>query len=135
MSVVISQEEIEIELGKYLAAMDGVPAIAWQNKDIDPARPFLATDHVPGSRTDPTLDGEGETVTGQFMVYVVIERGKFTKAANALADKVLQRFKYGTLISLSIGGILIVKPPEVLTGYRDGPDWRVPVRIDYEIQI
>lgn len=134
MSVVISQEEIETELGKYLAGMTGAPEIAWQNRDANPTRPFFAADHIPGSRTDPTLDGTGETVTGQFMVYVVVERGKFTKPANALADSVMQRFKYGTLISLSIGGILIVKPPEVLTGYRDGPDWRVPVRIDYEIQ-
>jgi hypothetical protein len=114
--------------------MDDAPAIAWQNKDIDPARPFLAADHVPGSRTDPTLDGTAETVTGQFMVYVVINGGTFTKPANLLADKVMQRFKYRTLISLAEGGILIVKPPEALPGYRDGPDWRVPVRIDYEIQ-
>lgn len=132
----ISNEEIEIELGKYLDGMTGKPAggIAWQNKDVDPERPFLAADHVPGSRTDPTLDGNGETVLGQFMVYVVVERGTFTKTANNLADLVMQRFKYMTLIPLTNGGILIVKPPEVLPGYRDGPDWRTPVRIDYEIQ-
>lgn len=132
--MIISQEEIEIELGKYLAAMDDVPEIAWQNKDVDPARPFLAADHVPGPRTDPTLDGTGETVTGQLMIYVVTERGTFTKPANILADKVMQRFKYMTLIPLAEGAILVVKPPETLPGYRDGPDWRTPVRIDYEIQ-
>lgn len=137
MGVVISQAEIEEALGKWLAETPTITPmipIAWQNKNINPARPFFAADHVPTGRVDPTLDGEGETVTGQFMVYAVIEGGKFTKPALILADKVLQRFKYGTLISLSIGGILIVKPPEVLTGYKDGPDWRVPVRIDYTIQ-
>lgn len=131
----ISLDEIEIELAKHLSEMDDVPNIAWQNRDVDPVRPFLAADHVPGSRTDPTLDGQGETVTGQLMVYVVIESNSFTKPANLLADKVMQRFKYRTLIPLTIGDILITKPPEALPGYRDGPDWRVPVRIDYEVQI
>jgi len=131
----ISLDEIEIELAKHLSEMDDAPTIAWQNRDVDPARPFLAADHVPSSRTDPTLDGNGETVTGQLMVYVVIEGNSFTKPANLLADKVMQRFKYRTLIPLAIGDILITKPPEALPGYRDGPDWRVPVRIDYEVQI
>lgn len=132
----ISIDEIEIALGKHLDGMANKPAggIAWQNRDVNPARPFFAADHVPGPRTDPTLDGKGETVTGQFMVTVVIERNKFTKSANVLADKVMQRFQYMTLISLTTGGILVVKPPEVLPGFRDGPDWRLPVRIDYEIQ-
>jgi len=130
----ISIEEIEIALGEYLVEMDDVPPIAWQNKTADPARPFLAVDHVPGPRTDPTLNGDGETVIGQLMIYVVIKGNTFTKPANMLADKVMQHFKYTTLISLEEGGILIVKPPEVLPGYKDGPDWRVPVRIDYAIQ-
>jgi len=130
----ISLEEIEIELGKYLLTMSDIPAVAWQNRDVDPARPFFAVDHVPGSRIDPTLDGYGETVTGQLMIYVVIAGNTFTKPANSLVDKILMHFKYRTLISLTIGGILIVKPPEPLPGYRDGPDWRLPVRIDYEIQ-
>ena len=131
----ISLDEIEIELCKHLEGMTDAPEIAWQNKDIDPARPFLAADHLPGSRTDPTLDGTGETVIGQLMVYAVIEGNTFTKPANLLADKVINRFKYRTLIPLTNGGILIVKPPEALPGYKDGPDWRVPVRIDYAIQV
>lgn len=131
----ISTEKIEIALGQHLAAMTGAPTIAYQNQDIDPARPFLAADHVPGTRTDPTLDGTGETVRGQYMVYVVVTAGDFTTAANTLADKILDRFKYKTLISMTSGAILVVKPPEVLTGYKDGADWRVPVRIDYEVQI
>lgn len=132
----ISLEEIEIALGQHLDGMTGLPAggVAWQNHDANPQRPFLACDHVPGSRTDSTLDGTGETVTGQLMVYVVVESGGFTKTANSLADLVIARFQYRTLISLTIGGILIVKPPEVLPGYKDGPDWRLPVRIDYEVQ-
>lgn len=130
----ISTKKIELALGEYLSEMTGVPTIAWQNQNINPARPFLVADHVPVSRTDPTLDGTGETVTGQFMVYAVVAGGGFTNAANDLADKIMAHFAYRTLINFDNGDILVVKPPEALPGYRDGPDWRVPVRIDYEVQ-
>lgn len=130
----ISLEEIEIKLQQYLAAIDDVPPIAWQNRDVNPVRPFLAVDHVPGPRTDSTIDGYGETVIGHLMIYVVIEGNTFTKPANTLVDAIMVRFKYMTLIPLAEGDILVVKPPEALPGYKDGPDWRVPVRIDYEIQ-
>jgi len=130
----ISTELIETALGQHLATMASVPTIAWQNKNLDPARPFLVADHIPVGRTDPTIDGYGETVIGQYRVTVVINGDGFTTAANALADNIMVRFKYMTLINFADGDILITKPPEVLPGYRDGPDWRVPVRIDYGVQ-
>lgn len=130
----ISLELIETALGQHLAGMAAAPPIAWPNKDANPARPFLAFDHMPGPRTDPTLDGTGETVTGQVHIGIVVQEDDFTTAANALADSVMQRFAYKTRVTVAGGVILVTKPPEALPGYRDGPDYRQPVRVDYTVQ-
>ena len=130
----ISLEQIEIALYQHLAGMLGVPPIAWPKKDANPVRPFLAVDHIPGSRDDPTLDGTGETVIGQLHVSVVVGENQFVTSANALADRVMARFAYKTRISFASGVALVTKPPEVLAGYKDGPDFRVPVRVDYAVQ-
>lgn len=130
----ISESKILKALGQHLEGVVDVPTIAWENQHIDPERPFLAAEHIPVSRTDPTIDGTAETVTGQFRVTVVIKAGEFSTPASDLADAVRLRFKYMTLISFDDGAILIIKPPETLTGFKDGPDWRLPVRIDYEVQ-
>lgn len=131
----ISLAKIETALGQHLAGMTGVPPIAWPNKDANPLRPFLAFDHIPGSRTDPTLDGNGETVTGQVHISVVVAENVFTAPANVIADLVMARFAYMTRIVFDDGVILVTKPPEALTGYKDGPDFRVPVRVDYTVQV
>ena len=123
--------EIERAMGQRLAAMTGVPAIAWPNDDADPARPFLKFQHVPVSRTDATLDGVGETARGYVTITVVAARDKFATAANTLAGSVMAQFEYGLRLSMAAGQITINKPPEALAGYRDGADWRVPVRINY----
>lgn len=130
----ISLEKIETAINQYLAGMVGAPTIAWPNKDANPTRPFLTIDHMPGSRDDPTLDGTGETVTGQIHISAVVQENQFTTLANALADKVMSRFAYKTRITFADGVILVTKPPEALPGYKDGPDYRVPVRVDYTVQ-
>lgn len=130
----ISQTALENALGQYLLTMAGVPEVAWANRNVDPDRPFLAVEHVPGPRTDPTLDGTGETVEGVMMINVVIEENQFATPANELVDDVVAHFAYKTKVSFSDGVVLVTKPPEVLTGYKDGPDYRVPVRVDYTVQ-
>lgn len=130
----ISIAKIKIALGQHLAGMTDVPPIAWPNKDANPPRPFLAVDHFPGPREDPTLDGTGETVSGQMHVSVVVLENQFTTPPNAIVDKVMTRFAYGTRIVFDDGVLLITKPPEALPRYKDGPDFRAPVRIDYTVQ-
>ena len=122
--------EIENALGQRLAAMGGA-TIVWPNQDANPARPFILFQHVPVLRTDRTLDGVGETATGYVTATVVAERDGFATAANTLAGQVMAQFPYGLALAMGVGAITINKPPEVLPGYPDGPDWRTPVRISY----
>lgn len=125
--------EIEKALGQRLAAMPNVPTIVWPNQDANPPRPFLLFQHVPVTRADATLDGAGETARGYALVTVVTDRNvdTFATPANALAGSVMAQFAYGLRLSMAAGEITINKPPEALAGYRDGPDWRAPVRVDY----
>lgn len=123
--------EIENALGQQLAAMSGAPTIVWPNQDANPARPFILFQHVPVTRTDATLDGVGETARGYVLATVVAARDGFATAANTLAAQIMAQFPYGLRLAMTVGEITISKPPEALAGYRDGPDWRVPTRIDY----
>lgn len=123
--------DIENALGQRLAATVGIPAIVWPNQDADPARPFILFQHVPVSRNDATLEGVGETARGYVTATIVTARNVFSSLGNALAATVMAQFPYGLELTMTVGKITINKPPEVLPGYRDGPDWRLPVRISY----
>lgn len=131
----MTPDDIETALGQRLAAISPAQTTVWQNSDENPARPFLFFQHVPLSRTDATLDGLGETQIGYVDVAVVIDRNTFTTPANIIAAAVMAQFAYGLSLAAGTGRITINKPPEVLRGYRDGPDWRLPVRINYVAEI
>jgi len=43
------------------------------------------------------------------------------------------RYPMGLRLNVSGGGVVvIIHPPSVLQGFKDGSDWRVPVRAEYE---
>jgi len=125
--------EIEKALGQRLVGMANVPMIVWPNQDANPARPFLLFQHVPVTRIDATLDGAGEMARGYALITVVTDRNvdTFATPANTLAGQIMAQFEYGLRLTMATGQITINKPPEALAGYRDGPDWRAPVRVDY----
>jgi hypothetical protein len=124
--------EIENGIGEYLR--NGLPGrtIVWPNQDADPDRPFVVFDHIPVSRTDDTWSGGDIITRGSVMITIVIERNKFTAPANVIANDVFSLFQYPTSIITDNGLIIINKPPELETGYRDGADWRLPIRVDYQ---
>lgn len=126
--------EIENALGQRLKAMTDVPPIAWPNRDANPARPFLHFQHVPVGRTDQTLDGAGEVASGYVTITVVSEQGEFANPANDLAAMVMAQFPYGLELVAGSGVITVMKPPEEQAPFKDGADWRQPVRIDYEAE-
>lgn len=128
----ISEADISQALGAHLSDMAGVPEIAWENRDHTPDRPYLDVQIVRVSRTDRTLDAAGALHRGFMQVTVIGEVDTWAYPAERLADSICARFAKGLRLSVTDGEITIIKPPEVGQGFRDGPDWRLPVRIDYE---
>ena len=64
---------------------------------------------MPVSRTDQTLDGNGEITTGYITVTVVSEQGEFASPAGDLAALVMAQFPYD--LELSAGAATFTKPP------------------------
>jgi hypothetical protein len=105
-----------------------------ENRDSLPAKPYVALEVVRVSKTDDTLRGGHTRALGFVQATVVTDRGAFDSEALCLADEVERALPYGTRITITGATITILKPPFTGQGFPDGPDWRVPVRIDYEAQ-
>lgn len=123
--------EIETALGQRLATMAACPPIVWPNRKADPARPYLSVQHVPVGRQNIALAGGAVRITGFVVVTVVTEIDGFTTEANTIAQAVIDRFPAGLRIPAGRGHVVIRQEPEPITPFRDGDDWRQPVRIPY----
>lgn len=125
--------EIETAFGQRLTGISPAPSVVWPNKfpATLPARPFLAVQHVPTSNDSLALSGGGEVQRGYFTVTVVIARDIFTTPANTLAAAIKARFPKGLTLTAGTRKMRVWRPAQMLPGFVDGSDWRLPVRIDY----
>lgn len=128
----MNEVDIANALGQRLAASPSLGTIVWENKDASPARPYLNFEIVRVARRGQALASDVPISRGYVMVTVVADVDEFATSATQLADSVAARFEYGLRLSITGGTVVIISPPTILQGFRDGPDWRVPVRIDYE---
>lgn len=127
--------EIEIELGQWLdSALNGKYDISFPNEDDDPSRPFIDFQHIPVSTNDPSISGGDEINRGSVILTVVTKRDKFATSALQIAGELKNIFPYTTRILTENGLIIINKPPELQQAFRDGSDWRQPVKIDYQTE-
>jgi hypothetical protein len=107
--------------------------IAWENKDADYPRPYIRFEVVRVNRRELNIAPGNPVSRGYAVLTIVADVDTFATPANALADQVAERFPFGLRLAIPEGGTLVViSPASVLQGFRDGPDWRVPVRVDYE---
>lgn len=129
----ISEADIAQALQQHLAGMTDVPAIAYENKDLPAgtARPYLVVETVRVSRIDRTLKGGKVESRGYMQITVVDAVDQWAFPAERLADDISERFAYPQSLAVTGGRVTITKPPAIQQGYRDGPNWRLPVRIDY----
>jgi hypothetical protein len=130
----MTEEDISNALGQRLVAVLPATTVVFENRDGLPANPYVAAEVVRVSTTDDTLTGGFKISRGFLQATVVTEAGIFANPALQIADEIAAGFAYGDRISITDGVILITKPPAIGQGFRDGPDWRVPVRIDYEAE-
>ena len=129
----ISEADISHALGEHLKGMPGDIPIAWENRDHIPKRPYFDVQVVRVSQEDMDLKGggSGENSTGFFQVTIVTELGKWAYPAERLADKIKARFLKATRLVTPSCTVKIVRTPDIKQGFRDGPDWRLPIQIHY----
>ncbi|MHA3913848.1 phage tail terminator-like protein [Halovulum sp. GXIMD14793] len=106
-------------------------SIVWENLDGLPDRPYLTFEIVRVSRRDQTLDNTGVVSTGYVQVTAVSATDAFATDGIAIGEEVATLFPRGLRLPVSGGEVVITDPPNVEQGFRDGPDWRTPVRINY----
>jgi hypothetical protein len=129
----MKEAAISNAIGQRLAAAPSIGVIVWENKDASPARPYLQFQLVRVNRRDATMGSTSPISRGFALITVVGEINKFSTEAAVIADKVADRFPKGLRLNVSGGGVVvIIDPPSVLQGFKDGPDWRLPVRVEYE---
>ena len=130
----MTEDDISNILGQTL--VDALPGwtVVFENRDTLPKRPYVTSEIVRVSTTDNTLAGGFNISRGYLQATVVIEAGGFATEGLHIADHVAKGFPYGLRLTIPDGTVLITKPPAVGQGFRDGPDWRTPVRVDYEAE-
>lgn len=128
--------EAEISDAICLRLVDTLPQrrIVLENRDSIPARPYIVLEIVRVSKTDATLDGAQPIHRGFLQATVVSDTDAWANTGLDIAEEVAAVFPYGQRFAAGGGEITIKKPPQVEQAFRDGPDWRTPVRVDYEAE-
>lgn len=114
----------------------GLPyPIVFEAEDTIPTRPYITLQIVrlpPRAVMLETHDG----VTPQYLqATVVTETGKFATQGLQIAKDIASLYPFGLRLSVGSGHEATVNSiPFIETGFRDGPDWRTPVRINYEVE-
>lgn len=142
----IDDRDIAKAIGQRLLTLDPAYPVAWPGDDIDSLpHPFLIVQHVPVSRTDDTLQGGVEIVTGFVQVTVMTEpdlpiwsdtvrnaNGQIVQSAGAIASAIRALFPYTLRLPINGGEVTVTQPSKADEGYPDSPHWRTPVKITYE---
>jgi hypothetical protein len=132
----VTANQIEQAFGRALEAAPAIAPIVWPNRTKTlPAKPYLVVQHVPTTRRSVGMAaGAGQVVSGVFVVTVVTDINTFSTEANTLAAQVMARFPRATRISAGSGKLQFgPNDANELTPSRDGPDWRQPVRVSYQV--
>ena len=106
-----------------------VYTIVSPNSDTAPNKPYLILDLVPMEKFRRGLGNARKVSRGFVQVTVVTETNEPVVDSMAIGTSVAAVFPKGLR---ETDELLILQEPVVEKGYRDGPDWRTPVRIDYE---
>ena len=129
----ISEQQIEQALGQRLLSISGLPSVFWENEDVPTGteRPYILSEIVPTSTTDRTIDGAAKRHRGYLMAVLVGDLDKFATPNKVISELITAHFPQGLRLTIGDGEVVITKPPDVKQGFRVGPSWRLPIRIDY----
>lgn len=128
------EADISDALTTHLLTLADIPPVVWENTDLpaDRTRPYLVVQTVRTSRRSPDLAGGGGVIArGYLQVTIVHEVNATALPAEELADTIAAHFPKGLRIAGGGGEVTVMDEPNILTAYRDGADWRLPIQIDY----
>jgi hypothetical protein len=105
----------------------------WPNIDPqDPLeRPYFEVDIAAVDRNGPAIKGTSVREVGRMSIVIVVEGGSSEDAVSDYAYAIGQLFNQSLRIPTADSMITIQEPPDFRRGFRDGPDFRVPVIIRY----
>ncbi len=126
----INAAEIEKAVAAVIRVSGLFPRVAWANKDLPQVRPYLVVAVVPVSVDDSTLSQGLPVWTGMLMISAVTEVNTLEGPGQALLKQAGDLFTAGARITLDSGKKLICGHPNPLPPYRDGTNYRLPLRIN-----
>jgi hypothetical protein len=128
----MTEKEISEALCRRLVEELPLRTVLLENRDSLPARPYVVVELVRVGKTDSTLNGGKAIHRGFLQATVVSKLDVFAGEGLEIAEEVAAVFPYALRFSAGDGQVVIWKPPQVEQSFRDGPDWRTPIRVDYE---
>lgn len=128
-------DALKLRLQTHNTTMTG----KWPNVATQGAteRPYFLVEFPVVGRTGGSLKGTAKRELGVMMVTVVTTAHTNNHAvagedyANDLADEIEKLFPQALRMPIQDGLVTIMQPADIRAGYKDGPDWRVPVAIQY----
>lgn len=126
----ISASDVEKPLSEAIVASGLFPRVAWANKDFVSERPYIAVMLVPTVVVDGTMAKTNESWTGFLQITAVTAAGQFETDGRAILANAGGLFAAGTRLTMPNGHkVLIYDHPQHSPPYRDGADYRQPLRI------
>lgn len=130
----MTEADISQVLGQHLQTLAGLPTIYWDNQDIPETQnpPYIQVQMVRTGRRNIANDGTAAKVSAGFVQITVVEaENTFATQSQTTADDICAHFPKALGLDGSTGRVTITEEPDVVPGFRDGPEWRVPVRVEY----
>ena len=126
-------DDIRATFEVNLAAVSGIPDIAWENVSFSPttSQSYVQPRLVP-TRREPAVRGQNPQMyyQGYFLVNCYTPEGEGPNASDLLADSIIDAFEATTDISHS-GTTLSIRYAERDLGTQEGGHYCVPVRIGW----
>lgn len=115
-------------------ALDPPLRIAWPNEDFEPnGQTYLVVDHMP-NQTDRLFLGSNDPQRRQGILQITV-RGKLSERAivfTEIAGQVAAHFPTDLPMRREGITVKVTKAPSIAPALVDGPNWSVPVSINYE---
>lgn len=129
----MSQQLIRAALDTHLAAMPGLPPIAWEGESYAPVTgvTYAKVDLMPRFPDNPTLSERLQDNGGIYQIGLYFPRGTETGDMDALVGTVQTHFAAGTSLAAGIINVRIEGTPAISAGFPTGDRWLVPVSIRY----
>lgn len=127
-------QNIEGALNAQLAAVSGIPTIAYAGKPFSPTTgtAYVRAVYNPTSGRPFSISGASKMHQGTFEVAVVYPANTATGAASAMADLIRESFAPGSILTLN-GVRLKIRYAERRAAMIDGEWVRVPVSIAWRV--